>query len=77
MAFLKGNEYHTPNYSDKSDMNVIDFQMHWSFNSANGAFNTARGEDKYFNDSTWNVVYVDSHDYAPDECQTFKIYRWY
>ncbi|MFR7819648.1 alpha-amylase family glycosyl hydrolase, partial [Candidatus Pseudoruminococcus sp.] len=71
-AFLKGNEYHTPNYSDKSDMNVIDFQMHWSFNSANGAFNTARGEDKYFNDSTWNVVYVDSHDYAPDECQTLR-----
>ena len=69
-AFLKGNEYHAPNYSDKSDMNVIDFQMHWSFMNANSAFNTALGEDKYFNDSTWNVVYVDSHDYAPDECQS-------
>ena len=71
-AFLKGNEYHTPDYSKKSDMNVIDFQMHWSFMNANSAFNTARGEDKYFNDSTWNVVYVDSHDYGPDECQKLR-----
>ena len=71
-AFLNGNEYHTPDYSQKSGMDVIDFQMHWSFISANSAFNTALGEDKYFNDSTWNVVYVDSHDYAPDECQTVR-----
>ena len=69
-AFLKGNDYHTPDYSEKSGLDVIDFQMHWSFINANNAFNTALGEDKYFNDSTWNVVYVDSHDYAPDECQT-------
>ena len=69
-AFLDGNNYHTPNYSQRSGLDVIDFQMHWSFNSANSAFNTALGEDKYYNDSTWNVVYVDSHDYAPDECQT-------
>ncbi|MDD6489463.1 MAG: alpha-amylase family glycosyl hydrolase, partial [Clostridia bacterium] len=69
-AFLRGNEYHTPDYSQKSGMDVIDFQMHWSFMNANNAFNTALGQDRYFNDSTWNVVYVDSHDYAPDECQT-------
>ena len=69
-AFLNGNEYHTPDYSEKSGMDVIDFQMHWSFMSAKNAFNMALKEDKYFNDSTWNVVYVDSHDYAPDECQT-------
>ena len=71
-TFLNGNEYHTPDYSEKSGMDVIDFQMHWSFINANSAFNTALGEDKYFNDSTWNVVYVDSHDYAPDECQTVR-----
>ena len=71
-AFLNGNEYHEPDYSEKSDMNVIDFQMHWSFINANNAFSTALNEDKYFNDSTWNVVYVDSHDYAPDECQTVR-----
>ena len=74
-AFLSGNTYHTPDYSEASGMNVIDFQMHWSFNNANSAFNTALGEDKYFNDSTWNVVYVDSHDYAPDNCQTTRYTR--
>ena len=46
--------------------------MHWSFNNANNAFHTALNEDKYFNDPTWNVVYVDSHDYAPDQCQTVR-----
>lgn len=71
-AFLNGNEYHQPDYSKKSGLDVIDFQMHWSFNTAIGAFNTAKGEDQYFNDSTWNVVYVDSHDYGPDECQTLR-----
>ncbi|MDE6232642.1 MAG: Ig-like domain-containing protein, partial [Lachnospiraceae bacterium] len=71
-AFLDGNNYHTPDYSQKSYMDVIDFQMHWSFNSANSAFDMAKKQDAYFNDSTWNVVYVDSHDYAPDECQTVR-----
>lgn len=71
-AFLEGNEYHTPDYSESSGLNVIDFQMHWSFNNANNAFHTALNEDKYFNDPTWNVVYVDSHDYAPDQCQTVR-----
>ncbi|MBQ5566034.1 MAG: Ig-like domain-containing protein, partial [Clostridia bacterium] len=71
-AFLNGNEYHTPDYSMRSGMDAIDFQMHWSFNSAGGAFSTALGEDQYFNDATWNVVYVDSHDYGPDECQTLR-----
>ena len=71
-AFLNGNEYHTPDYSMKSGLDSIDFQMHWSFNDAGSAFYTALGEDKYFNDSTWNVVYVDSHDYGPDQNQTLR-----
>ncbi|MBQ5564376.1 MAG: hypothetical protein IIT39_13460 [Clostridia bacterium] len=71
-AFLNGNEYHTPDYSMKSGLDSINFQMHWSFNDANSAFYTALGEDKYFNDSTWNVVYVDSHDYGPDQSQTLR-----
>ena len=66
-AFLNGNEYHTPDYSMKSGLDSIDFQMHWSFNDAGSAFYTALGEDKYFNDSTWNVVYVDSHDYGESD----------
>ncbi len=72
-AFLNGNDYHQPDYSKRSDMGVIDFQMHWSFENANSAFGTALGEDRYFNDSTWNVVYVNSHDYSPDFCSD-KVY---
>ena len=71
-AFLNGNEYHTPDYSQANGTGTIDFGMHWAFDNASSAYNTALGEDKYFNDSTWNVVYVDSHDYAPDQCQTVR-----
>ncbi|MBE6051570.1 MAG: starch-binding protein [Clostridium sp.] len=63
---LNGNEYHTPDYSMKSGLDVIDFPMHWSFNNARDAFGIALGGDKWYNDPTWNVTYVDSHDYAPD-----------
>ncbi len=65
-ALLDGNDYHTPDRSKFSGLNVIDFPMHWSFKEASGAFAVAKNGDKYYNDATWNVVYVDSHDYAPD-----------
>lgn len=65
-AFLNGNEYHAPDYSMYSGLSVIDFPMHWNFKTASGAYGTALAEDKYYNDSRYNVVYVDSHDYAPD-----------
>ncbi len=68
-AFLNGNDYHTPDYSKANGTGTIDFTMHWNFYTARDAYNTALGEDALFNDSTWNVVYVDSHDYSPDECQ--------
>lgn len=64
-ALLNGNEYHTPDYSMNSGLSVIDFPMHWNFENARSAFGVASG-DKYYNDATWNVTYVDSHDYAPD-----------
>lgn len=64
-AFLNGNSYHTPDYSKNSQLSVIDFPMHWNFRTASEAFAVKYG-DKYYNDATWNVVYVDSHDYAPD-----------
>lgn len=64
-AKLNGNEYHTPNVSLASGMNVIDFPMHWNFGTASGAFNIAKSGDRLYNDATYNVVYVDSHDYAP------------
>lgn len=64
---LKGNDYHTPDYSMRSYLDQIDFPMHWAFANANDAFSTAvNTNDQDFNDATWNVVYVDSHDYAPD-----------
>ncbi len=69
-AFLNGIKYHTPDYSKNSGMGAIDFTMHWQFDSANGAFGAALGQDQYNNDATWNVTYVDSHDYAPDQNQT-------
>ena len=65
-AFLSGNNYHSVDYSMKSGLDVIDFPMHWSFNNARDAFGVALSGDKYYNDATWNVTYVDSHDYAPD-----------
>ena len=65
-ALLRGNEYHEPDYSQFSGLSVIDFPMHWNFRYATNAFNTAVGGDQYYNDATWNVTYVDSHDYAPD-----------
>lgn len=71
-AFLKGTTYHTPDYSKANGTGVIDFTMHWNFYTAQGAWNTALGEDPYFNDSTWNVTYVESHDYSPNECQKVR-----
>lgn len=64
-AFLNGNAYHTPDRSQYSGFSVIDFPMHWNFRTAAEAFSVKYG-DKYYNDATYNVVYVDSHDYAPD-----------
>ena len=64
-ALLNGNNYHTPDYSQYSGLSVIDFPMHWNFRSANEAWGV-KGNDNRYNDATWNVVYVDSHDYAPD-----------
>ena len=65
-AFLNGNDYHEPDRSKASGFEQIDFMMHWGFRDAGTAFSRGLTEDKYFNDSTWNVTYVDSHDYAPD-----------
>ncbi len=69
-AFLSGISYRTPDYSKNSGMGVIDFTMHWQFDSASGAYSAALGQDQYNNDATWNVTYVESHDYSPDQNQT-------
>ena len=64
-AFLDGNAYHTPDHTMYSGLSVIDFPMHWNFRTAAEAYSVKYG-DKYYNDATYNVVYVDSHDYAPN-----------
>jgi glycosidase len=64
--YLDGNDYRQPDYSENSGLNVIDFRMHWNFSSAGNAFNV-RGGDHYSNDATWNLTYVESHDYSPVE----------
>lgn len=66
-ANLNGVSYHTPDRSKASGMEGIDFQMHRMFGNASNAFNFATGTDKYYNDATYNVMYVDSHDYAPEQ----------
>ncbi|OOM74392.1 cyclomaltodextrin glucanotransferase precursor [Clostridium puniceum] len=75
-AILNGNTYHIPDYSKKSGLDVIDFPMHWNFANARDAFRVAIDGDSAYNDATWNVTYVDSHDYAPDgapENQRFSL----
>ncbi|MDE5929997.1 MAG: alpha-amylase [Muribaculaceae bacterium] len=64
-VFMKNGAWHEPDYSDASGFNVIDFPMHYNFNSADQAVRIAQEGDHYYNDASWNVVYVDSHDYCP------------
>ena len=71
-AFLDGNEYHEVDYSQRSGLDVIDFPMHWAFRNAQNAFSTGKRGDSLYNDSTWNVVYVDSHDYAPNTMEKVR-----
>ena len=66
-AFLNGLTYHAPDHSMASGMEAIDFPVHRAFGNANNAFGLAKSGDKYYNDATYNVMYVDSHDYAPEQ----------
>lgn len=65
-AFLDGNDYHQPDRSMYSGLSVIDFPMHHNFKNISDAWGIAMSGDKYYNDASYNVVYVDSHDYAPN-----------
>lgn len=66
-AFLDGITYHGSVRSMASGMDAIDFQMHRMFGSAKNAYNFAVNNDQYYNDATYSVMYVDSHDYAPEQ----------
>ncbi|MGW1780725.1 carbohydrate binding domain-containing protein [Streptomyces sp. NPDC002143] len=69
-AFLSGNSYHTPDRSRFSGMNIIDMRMHMNFGDAQNAFSNGKDSDDSVNDATYNVVYVDSHDYGPNKSST-------
>ncbi|WP_166025587.1 carbohydrate binding domain-containing protein [Streptomyces chilikensis] len=66
-AFLAGNDYHAPDHSRFSGMNIIDMRMHMNFGDAANAFHNGKDSDDSTNDATYNVVYVDSHDYGPNK----------
>jgi glycosidase len=66
-AFLNGNAYHTPDYSQFSGMNIIDMRMHMNFGDAGNAFRNGKDSDDSTNDATFNAVYVDSHDFGPNK----------
>ncbi|MFJ3582174.1 carbohydrate binding domain-containing protein [Streptomyces sp. NPDC090127] len=66
-AFLNGNDYHEPDHSRFSGMHVIDMRMHMNFGDARNAFGNGKDSDDSYNDATYNVVYVDSHDYGPNK----------
>jgi len=63
-ALLVNGQWHQPDYSQASGFNVIDFPVHYSFNSVSSVMGLYK-EDNFYNDATYNVVYVDSHDYSP------------
>lgn len=71
-AKLNGVTYHTPDYSKANGTSTIDFPMHWAFKDANSAYNAALGEDDLYNDATYAVMYVDSHDYGPDNMEKVR-----
>lgn len=71
-AYLNGMAYHSPDHSKWSGTSVIDFPMHWNFQYARDAYNVAVNNDQYYNDATYNVVYVDSHDYGPDGAEKIR-----
>ena len=68
-AKMINGAWHEPDYSQNSGFSVIDFPMHYSYNTANQAFSMGSGDECY-NDATFNVVYVDSHDYSPGPSDT-------
>ncbi len=69
-AFLDGNDYHAPDHTKFSGMNIIDMRMHMNFSDAPNAFRNGKDSDDSTNDATYNVVYVDSHDYGPNKSST-------
>lgn len=63
-AYLVNGQWHEPDHSQNSGFSIIDFPIHYSFGSVGNVIGLLKEDNKY-NDATYNVVYVDSHDYSP------------
>ncbi len=63
-AWMQNGAWHEPDYSQASGFNVIDFPIHYSYKNV-GEIQQYFKQDNYYNDASFNVVYVDSHDYGP------------
>ena len=70
-TFMLNGAWHEPDYSQSSGFNVIDFPLHYNFGNAATAYRLAKTGDMKYNDATYNVVYVDSHDYGPGSGSRF------
>ena len=70
-TFMVNGKWHEPDYSQSSGFNVIDFPLHYNFGNAATAYRLAKSGDMKYNDATYNVVYVDSHDYGPGSGSRF------
>ena len=70
-TFMLNGAWHEPDYSQSSGFNVIDFPLHYNFGNAATAYGLAKSGDMKYNDATYNVVYVDSHDYGPGSGSRF------
>ena len=64
-SVMVNGAWHEPDYSQYSGFSTIDFPTHYGFNSAEYVVDLAKGGDKYYNDASYLVTYVDSHDYCP------------
>jgi glycosidase len=69
-AFLAGNDYHTPDLSKCNGASVIDMRMHMNFGDAGNAFSNGKDSDDSYCDASYNMVYVDSHDFGPGKSST-------
>ncbi|MCM1519076.1 MAG: alpha-amylase family glycosyl hydrolase [Pseudoflavonifractor sp.] len=63
-VLMQNGQWHQPDYSQWSGFSVIDFPVHYSFRSVSETMGLYK-QDNYYNDASYNVVYVDSHDYCP------------
>ncbi|MDE5625566.1 MAG: alpha-amylase, partial [Muribaculaceae bacterium] len=63
-AWMVNGAWHEPDYSQSSGFNIIDFPVHYNYKNV-GEIQQYFKQDNYYNDASFNVVYVDSPAYGP------------